>query len=292
MRIFNFLVTVRSSSRIIRSFNSNTFKITDAAAFGSEENDSLFYKFINANETPKEMICFLIKQRDRHQKLESEKVELVLKAEKVELVLKAEKAELVLKAEKAELVLEAEREKHRMKDEINALNFKFKDLQRDVNSMTPRHIIGSLSRFLFMIIFQNILTSNANIVYLEYVEQYCLPNIKDLPSNFKTFNREEKWKAFLESRSGSSVLKCFLAKNPLWKDAKTTAKQICSIYQYSSNFSHGTSHEIAADPKLPIVLDELSTNVQTYAAMTCLMKHFGLSLINPDRIQTSKNETT
>ena len=283
MRIFNFLVTVRSSSRIIRSFNSNTFKITDAAAFGSEENDSLFYKFINANETPKEMICFLIKQRDRHQKLESEKVELVLKAEKVELV---------LKAEKAELVLEAEREKHRMKDEINALNFKFKDLQRDVNSMTPRHIIGSLSRFLFMIIFQNILTSNANIVYLEYVEQYCLPNIKDLPSNFKTFNREEKWKAFLESRSGSSVLKCFLAKNPLWKDAKTTAKQICSIYQYSSNFSHGTSHEIAADPKLPIVLDELSTNVQTYAAMTCLMKHFGLSLINPDRIQTSKNETT
>ena len=283
MRIFNFLVTVRSSSRIIRSFNSNTFKITDAAAFGSEENDSLFYKFINANETPKEMICFLIKQRDRHQKLESEKVELVLKAEKVELV---------LKAEKAELVLEAEREKHRMKDEINALNFKFKDLQRDVNSMTPRHIIGSLSRFLFMIIFQNILTSNTNIVYLEYVEQYCLPNIKDLPSNFKTFNREEKWKAFLESRSGSSVLKCFLAKNPLWKDAKTTAKQICSIYQYSSNFSHGTSHEIAADPKLPIVLDELSTNVQTYAAMTCLMKHFGLSLINPDRIQTSKNETT
>ena len=271
MRIFNFLVTVRSSSRIIRSFNSNTFKITDAAAFGSEENDSLFYKFINANETPKEMICFLIKQRDRHQKLESEKVELVLKAEKVELVLKAEKAELeaeraelvlkaekaelVLKAEKAELVLEAEREKHRMKDEINALNFKFKDLQRDVNSMTPRHIIGSLSRFLFMIIFQNILTSNTNIVYLEYVEQYCLPNIKDLPSNFKTFNREEKWKAFLESRSGSSVLKCFLAKNPLWKDAKTTAKQICSIYQYSSNFSHGTSHEIAADPKLPIVLD-------------------------------------
>ena len=286
MRIFNFLVTVRSSSRIIRSFGSNTFKITDAA------NDLLFYKFINANETPKEMICFLIKQRDRHQKLESEKVELVLKAEKVELVLKAEKAELVLKAEKAELVLEAEREKHRMKDEINALNFKFKDLQRDVNSMTPRHIIGSLSRFLFMIIFQNILTSNANIVYLEYVEQYCLPNIKDLPSNFKTFNREEKWKAFLESRSGSSVLKCFLAKNPLWKDAKTTAKQICSIYQYSSNFSHGTSHEIAADPKLPIVLDELSTNVQTYAAMTCLMKHFGLSLINPDRIQTSKNETT
>ena len=130
MRIFNFLVTVRSSSRIIRSFNS-TFKITDAAAFGSEENDSLFYKFINANETPKEMICFLIKQRDRHQKLESDKAEL-----------EAEKVELALKAEKAELVLEAEREKHRMKDEINALNFKFKDLQRDVNSMTPRHIIG------------------------------------------------------------------------------------------------------------------------------------------------------
>ena len=36
----------------------------DAAAFGSKEDDELFYNIINAKDTSKEIICFLIKQRD------------------------------------------------------------------------------------------------------------------------------------------------------------------------------------------------------------------------------------
>lgn len=146
--------------------------------------------------------------------------------------------------------------------------------------------------FLFIISFYNWWPTPTPTLYiLEYVEQFCFPDIKgnDLPTNFTTFSRQEKWEAFLRSSSGSPVLQCFLLKNPLWKDAKTSAKHISSIYQFSSNFSHSTSHEIAANPSLSIILDKLSTNVQTYAAMSCLAQQFSLSLVSPDRIK-DKNE--
>ena len=105
-------------------------------------------------------------------------------------------------------------------------------------------------------------------------------------------SRQEKWTAFFISRGvGSLVLQCLLRKNPLWKDAKTSARQIASIYQFSSNFSHEISHKIAADPSVDIALDELSTNVQTYAAMTCLAQQFSLTFVSPDRIKDT-NETS
>ena len=103
----------------------------DAAAFGSKEDDELFYNIINAKDTSKEIICFLIKQRDNAAAKEMEK-----------LVMQAEKEKLVMQAEKEKLVTV-------MQAEISMINTKFTDAQREINSNTPRDIIGNSPTFSF-----------------------------------------------------------------------------------------------------------------------------------------------
>ena len=94
----------------------------DAAAFGSKEDDELFYNIINAKDTSKEIVCFLTKQRDSAAAKEMEK--------------------LVMQAEKEKLVTV-------MQAEISMINTKFTDAQREINSNTPRDIIGNSPTFSF-----------------------------------------------------------------------------------------------------------------------------------------------
>jgi hypothetical protein len=53
-----------------------------------------------------------------------------------------------------------------------------------------------------------------------------------------------------------------------------------SIYQFSANAHHVTSHNIAADTKYEICIDELSMNVQMFAAVNCLAQGLGLRLVS------------
>ena len=167
-------------NRFGRKICSVALKMTNAATVGSKEDDVLFYNIINADGTPKEIIRFLIKQRENaaqaerereREKLvlmmqaEKEKHGLVMKAEKEKLEAEKEKLGLVMKAEKEKLEaekekvvlvmqaekekLEAEKEKLVMQAEISRINAKFIEAQRKTNSDTPRDIIGNLSTFSF-----------------------------------------------------------------------------------------------------------------------------------------------
>ncbi len=105
-------------------------------------------------------------------------------------------------------------------------------------------------------------------------------NARDLPHNFCSLSREKKWEAYLKSSAGRKALQCILQRNPLWKDAATTASHISSIYRFASNFIHGISHDMDKNPGSSIVLDKIKTNVQTYGAMACLAQLFDIKLYN------------
>ena len=127
MFYFRPLVSMRYNrvSRPIRS-SALVAQLT-MTAFCSKEDDDLFYKIINAKDTSKETIFFLIKQRDNA----------------------AAKEKLVIQAENEKLVIQAENEKLVMQAVISTMNTKLIDAQREINSNTPRDIIGNSPTFSF-----------------------------------------------------------------------------------------------------------------------------------------------
>ena len=126
MLILRPLVSMRCN-RVSRPICSTALKMTNAAAFGSKEDYELFYNIISSKDASKEIVSFLI-----NQKMEK----LMMQAENEKLVMQAENEKLVMQVENEKLVMQ-------MQAEVRMINAKFIDAQREINSNTPRDIIGN-----------------------------------------------------------------------------------------------------------------------------------------------------
>ena len=113
---------------------------------------------------------------------------------------------------------------------------------------------------------------------IEYVELFVMPSNA---AYFKTKDRRLKWEAFLkdDSTSGPNIVHCLCKDVPKWNTAAKAAVQISSLYSYTSEGAHVTSHEIADDPSAPIRIDEgPSLLLQGGKAMLCIGKVLGIGI--------------
>ena len=112
---------------------------------------------------------------------------------------------------------------------------------------------------------------------IEYVELYVMP--KDAPY-FKSKDRRKKWESFLKDNTtnGPAIMQCLKEKVPSWSGEFKAADQISSIYSYTSEGLHVTSHEIADNPGgFPICITEgPSLLLQGGKAMLCIGEVLGL----------------
>ena len=112
---------------------------------------------------------------------------------------------------------------------------------------------------------------------IEYVELYVMP--KDAPY-FKSKDRRKKWESFLKDNTtnGPAIMQCLKEKVPSWSGEFKAADQISSLYSYSSEGLHVTSHEIADNPGgFPICITEgPSLLLQGGKAMLCIGEVLGL----------------
>jgi len=114
---------------------------------------------------------------------------------------------------------------------------------------------------------------------IEYVELFVMPSNA---AYFKTKDRRLKWEAFLkdDSTSGPNIVHCLCKDVPKWNTAAKAAAQISSLYSYTSEGAHVTSHEIADDPSAPIRIDEgPSLLLQGGKAMLCIGKVLGIGIV-------------
>ena len=113
---------------------------------------------------------------------------------------------------------------------------------------------------------------------IEYVELFVMPSDA---TYIKTKDRRQKWEAFLndDSTSGPNIVHCLCKDVPTWNTAAKAAAQISSLYSYTSEGAHVTSHEIADDPSAPIRIDEgPSLLLQGGKAMLCIGKVLGIGI--------------
>ena len=112
---------------------------------------------------------------------------------------------------------------------------------------------------------------------IEYVELYVMP--KDAPY-FKWKDRRKKWESFLKDNTtnGPAIMQCLKEKLPSWSGEFKAADQISSLYSYSSEGLHVTSHEIADNPGgFPVCITERpSLLLQGGKAMLCIGEVLGL----------------
>jgi phosphoribosylanthranilate isomerase len=112
---------------------------------------------------------------------------------------------------------------------------------------------------------------------IEYVEMYVMP--KDAPY-FNSKDRRKKWESFLKDNTtnGPAIMQCLKEKVPSWSGESKAADQISSIYSYTSEGVHVTSHEIADNPGgFPIHITEgPSLLLQGGKAMLCIGEVLGL----------------
>ena len=157
MLILRPLVSMRCN-RVSRPICSTALKMTNAAAFGSKEDYELFYNIINSKDASKEIVSFLINQKMEKLMMQAENEKLVMQAENEKLVteneklvMRVENEKLVMQAENEKLVMQVENEKlvMQMQAEVRMINAKFIDAQREINSNTPRDIIGNEPIFSF-----------------------------------------------------------------------------------------------------------------------------------------------
>jgi hypothetical protein len=131
-----------------------------------------------------------------------------------------------------------------------------------------------------MRLLESAMTRNAAMnprAVIEYVEMYVMP--KDAPY-FKSKDRRKKWESFLKDNStnGPAIMQCLMEKVPSWSGESKAADQISSIYSYTSEGVHVTSHEIADNPGgFPIRITEgPSLLLQGGKAMLCIGEVLGL----------------
>ena len=142
--------------------------------------------------------------------------------------------------------MEKENLKHEYDKIIKELDESLQKSYAKFNSLTPRAII-------------------------EYVE-YFLMNEK----KYQGQNRVKKWAIFFDdTKEGRAILECIRNSTPGWQEnAQGMAVRIASIYQFTSDYYHATSHGIAA--KEVLVLDKLAHHIQIYNAMVCIADVLGI----------------
>jgi len=113
---------------------------------------------------------------------------------------------------------------------------------------------------------------------IEYVELFVMSQNS---SYFKFKDRRKKWEAFLldETTNGPAFMQCLKKNVPSWSSPSKAADQLSSVYSYTSEGVHVTSHEIADDPKLEIRITEgPSLLLQGAKAMLCIGDTLGLAV--------------
>jgi hypothetical protein len=113
---------------------------------------------------------------------------------------------------------------------------------------------------------------------IEYVELFVMP--RDA-TYIQTKDRRQKWEEFLkdDTTSGPSIVHCLRKDVPMWNTAAKAAAQISSLYSYTSEGAHVTSHEIAEDPSALVRIDEgPSLILQGGKAMLCIGKVLGIGI--------------
>jgi hypothetical protein len=113
---------------------------------------------------------------------------------------------------------------------------------------------------------------------IEYVELFVMP--RDA-TYIKTKDRRVKWESFLtdDTTSGPSIVHCLREDVPMWNTPAKAAAQISSLYSYTSEGAHVTSHEIADSPSTPVRIDVgPSLLLQGANAMLCIGKVLGIGI--------------
>jgi len=113
---------------------------------------------------------------------------------------------------------------------------------------------------------------------IEYVELFVMSQNS---SYFKFKDRRKKWEAFLldETTNGPAIMQCLKKNVPSWSSPSKAADQLSSMYSYTSEGVHVTSHEIADNPNLEIRITEgPSLLLQGAKAMLCIGDTLGLAV--------------
>lgn len=95
--------------------------------------------------------------------------------------------------------------------------------------------------------------------------------------------RADRWMDYFASDVvGIRILKCILKTNKGigWHNASGVANKLAAVYSLASDPAHASSHEIAADQTIQLMLSDRS-GVQVLNAMACIGSELGLSIALP-----------